>query len=211
LRVVIADDHPAYRQGLVRLLRKSGIEVVGQASNAEAAIRAAEETAPDVVTMDLNMPGLSGVEATRRLSERAPGLRVIVLSVSAQDEDVTEAMLGGASGYLLKEAPVDEIVEGIRAAAAGQAVVSRRVATVLIRRVRDAILADDFSPSTRLSGPELEVLSLLADGKTDHQIAEALAMTPSRVRAHAANIITKLRVEGGLAVVPDQDVSRPER
>ena len=195
LRVVIADDHPIYRQGLARLLRKSGIDVVGEVSSAEAAIRAAEETAPDVVIMDLNMRGLSGAEGTRRLIERAPGCRVIVLSVSTQDEDVTKALRGGASGYLLKEAPIDEVIEGIRAAAADRTVVSPRMASVLLRRVRDAILPDDYSSSTRLSAPELEMLSQLADGKTDHQIAEAFEMTPSAVRDHAANIITKLHFE----------------
>lgn len=198
LRVVIADDHPYYREGLARLLRKNGIDVVGEAPNGEAAIRAAKETSPDVVIMDLNMPGMSGAEATRRLLDRAPESRVIILSVSAEDEDVTDAMCGGASGYLVKEAPVDQVIEGIRAAAAGQTLVSARVATVLLRRVRDAIFADDFSPSTLLSGRELEVLSLLADGQTDHQIAKALSMTESAVRDHAADIIKKLQLEGGV-------------
>jgi DNA-binding NarL/FixJ family response regulator len=197
LRVVIADDHPYYRQGLARLLRKNGIEVVGEAPNGEAAIRAAKDTAADVVIMDLNMPGMSGAEATRRLLERAPKSRVIMLSVSARDEDVTDAIRGGASGYLVKESPVEEVIEGIRAAAAGQTLVSPRVATVLLRRVRDAILAEDFSPSTLLSGRELEVLSLLADGQTDHEIADALSMTVSEVRDLAAGIITKLQNEGG--------------
>jgi DNA-binding NarL/FixJ family response regulator len=197
LRVVIADDHPYYRQGLARLLRKNGIDVVGEAPNGEAAIRAAKDTAADVVIMDLNMPGMSGAEATRRLLERAPKSRVIMLSVSARDEDVTDAIRGGASGYLVKESPVEEVIEGIRAAAAGQTLVSPRVATVLLRRVRDAILAEDFSPSTLLSGRELEVLSLLADGQTDHEIADALTMTVSEVRDLAAGIITKLQNEGG--------------
>jgi DNA-binding NarL/FixJ family response regulator len=197
LRVVIADDHPYYRQGLARLLRKNGIDVVGEAPNGEAAIRAAKDTAADVVIMDLNMPGMSGAEATRRLLERAPKSRVIMLSVSARDEDVTDAIRGGASGYLVKESPVEEVIEGIRAAAAGQTLVSPRVATVLLRRVRDAILAEDFSPSTLLSGRELEVLSLLADSQTDHEIADALTMTVSEVRDLAAGIITKLQNEGG--------------
>ena len=198
LRVVIADDHPYYREGLVRLLRKNDIEVVGEARSGEAAIRVATETAPDVVVMDLNMSGMSGAEATRRLLERAPKSRVIMLSVSAQDEDVTEAMRGGASGYLVKEAPVDQVIQGIRAAAAGQTLVSSRVATALLRRVRDAIVADDFSPSTLLSGRELEVLSLLADGQTDHEVAKALSMTVSTVRDHAADIVRKLQLERGV-------------
>jgi two-component system nitrate/nitrite response regulator NarL len=198
LRVVIADDHPHYREGLARLLRENGIEVVAEARDGEAAIRAAKETAPDVVLMDLNMPGMSGVEATRRLLEEGAESRVLILSVSAQDEDVTDAIRGGASGYLVKEAPVEQVIEGITAAAAGQTHVSSRVATVLLRRVRDAIFADDFSPSTLLSGRELEVLGLLADGQTDHEVAKALNMTVSAVRDHAADILRKLQLEGGV-------------
>jgi DNA-binding NarL/FixJ family response regulator len=209
LRVVLADDHPYYREGLARLLRKNGIDVVGEVPNGEAAIRAAKDTAADVVIMDLNMPDISGTEATRRLLERAPESRVIMLSVSARDEDVTDAIRGGASGYLVKESPVEEVIEGIRAAAAGQTLVSPRVATVLLRRVRDAVFADDFSPSTRLSGRELEVLGLLADGQADHEIAAALTMTVSGVRDLAAGIITKLQLEGGgPSAMPREDHSR---
>jgi DNA-binding NarL/FixJ family response regulator len=211
LRVVIADDHPHYREGLARLLRTNGVEVVAEARNGEAAIRAATETAPDVVLMDLNMPGMSGVEATRRLLEQAPESRVIILSVSAQDEDVTDAIRGGASGYLVKEAPVDQVIEGITAAAAGQTHVSSRVATVLLRRVRDAIFADDFSPSTLLSGRELEVLGLLADGQTDHEVAKALSMTVSAVRDHAADIIRKLQLEAGVPSTPGPESEQRSR
>jgi DNA-binding NarL/FixJ family response regulator len=198
LRVVIADDHPHYREGLARLLRANGIEVVAEARNGDAAIRAVRERTPDVVLMDLNMPGMSGVEATRHLLEQGAESRVIILSVSAQDEDVIDAIRGGASGYLVKEAPVEQVIEGITAAAAGQTHVSTRVATALLRRVRDAIFADDFSPSTVLSGRELEVLGLLADGDTDHDVAKALGMTVSAVRDHAADIIGKLQLEGGV-------------
>jgi DNA-binding NarL/FixJ family response regulator len=124
LRVVIADDHPAYRAGLARMLRENGIDVVAEASNGEAAIRTVEETGPDLVVMDLNMPGLSGVDATRRLIDEAPSTRVLMLSVSARGDDVTNAMEAGAHGYLLKEGPLEDLVAGIRAAAAGQALIS---------------------------------------------------------------------------------------
>ncbi len=110
LRVVIADDHPFYRKGLARSLRAHGIEVVAEAPNGEAAIRAVESTSPDVVVMDLKMPGVSGLEATRELTQRAVPTRVLVLSVSAEDTDVTEAVLAGASGYVLKELPVEELI-----------------------------------------------------------------------------------------------------
>jgi DNA-binding NarL/FixJ family response regulator len=127
LRVVIADDHPAYRAALAHVLRENGIEVVAEASNGEAAISAVGETAPDVVVMDLNMPGLSGLEATRRLAEEAPSTRVLVLSVSAQADDVSRVIEAGAGGYVLKDGPFDEVVVAIRAVAAGHAVISPRV------------------------------------------------------------------------------------
>jgi DNA-binding NarL/FixJ family response regulator len=195
LRVVIADDHPFYRDGLAKLLGASGIHVAAQAANGEAAIRAVAETAPDVVVMDLNMPGMSGLEATRRLTEIAPHTRVLVLSVSAQEDDVTEAILAGASGYVLKESPVEEVVAGIQAAAAGQALISPRIATLLLARLREQAQAQRDVTTMHLSQRELDVLGLLADGKANHEIAEALYISPSTVRNHVANILAKLHVD----------------
>ncbi len=128
LRVVLADDHAFYREGLARLLEQSGIEVVRAVANGEAAIRAVAELSPDVVVMDLNMPGMSGLEAIRHLGEHWPDSRVLVLSVSAQAEDVTEAVRSGVSGYVLKESPVEEVIAGIRAAAAGRSLISPQAA-----------------------------------------------------------------------------------
>jgi DNA-binding NarL/FixJ family response regulator len=195
LRVVIADDHPFYRDGLTKLLTASGVDVVAQAPNGEAAIRAVEEAAPDVVVMDLNMPGMSGVEATRRLTERAPQTRVLVLSVSAQEVDVTDAILAGASGYVLKESPVEEVVAGIQAAAAGHALLSPRIAMLLLQRVRERAQAEREVPGVHISSRELEVLKLLAEGKANHEIAAALFISPSTVRNHVGNILMKLQVE----------------
>jgi DNA-binding NarL/FixJ family response regulator len=195
LRVVIADDHPFYRDGLAKLLGANGIHVAAQAANGEAAIRAVAENAPDVVVMDLNMPGMSGLEATRKLTEIAPHTRVLILSVSAQEEDVTEAILAGASGYVLKESPVEEVVAGIQAAAAGQALISPRIATLLLGRLREHAQAQREVTTMHLSGRELDVLGLLADGKANHEIAEALYISPSTVRNHVANILAKLHVD----------------
>jgi DNA-binding NarL/FixJ family response regulator len=198
---VVADDHPVYRGGLARLLRESGIDVVREVPNGEAAIEAVDELAPDVVVMDLNMPGLSGLDATRELNHRAPATRVLVLSVSMQENDVTEAILAGASGYVLKDGPVEEVVAGIRAAAAGQSVISPRIASILLRRVRDGSDAGADSDAgagiagLHLSGRELEVLALLADGRANHEIAEALVISPSTVRNHISSILMKLQVE----------------
>jgi DNA-binding NarL/FixJ family response regulator len=120
LRVVIADDHPYYRRGLARSLQARGIEVVAEAPNGAAAIRAVEDTAPDVVVMDLKMPGMSGIEATRLLTARFSTSRVVILSVSNDEQDVADAVLAGACGYVLKESSVDEIAAAIHAVAAGE-------------------------------------------------------------------------------------------
>jgi DNA-binding NarL/FixJ family response regulator len=195
LRVVIADDHALYREGLARQLRASGIQVVAEVPTGEEAIRAAEETAPDVVIMDLQMPGISGVEATRRLSERVPGTRVMVLSVSAQEADVADAILAGASAYVLKGGPVEEVIAAIRAAAAGESPISPQIVTTLLRRLRDLARADVDLSSFRLSDRELEVLELLADGKTTYTIAEALETTPAAVLSLVSSILVKLHAE----------------
>jgi len=196
LRVVLVDDHPVYRAGLARLLRESGVDIVAEVPNGEAALRAVEEMAPDVVVMDLNMPGMSGLEATRRLVAQSPATRVLVVSVSAQEADVTDAILAGASGYVLKEAPVEEVVAGIQAAAAGQSLISPRIATMLLQRIRDAggSVDMDLAPAN-LSARELEVLSLMAEGKSNHEIADVLVISPSTVHNHISSILMKLQVE----------------
>jgi DNA-binding NarL/FixJ family response regulator len=196
LRVVLVDDHPVYRQGLGKLLMECGIDVVAQAGNGLDAIKIVEETAPDVVVMDLNMPGMSGVEVTRRLTERNPASRVLVVSVSAQEEDVTEAILSGASGYVLKDGPVEEVVAGIQAAAAGESLISPRIASMLLRRIRTDEPAEAEAPAaTALSDREIQVLQLVAEGKGNHEIGETLFIGQSTVRNHISSILMKLQVE----------------
>jgi DNA-binding NarL/FixJ family response regulator len=195
LRVVIADDHPFYRQGLARLLSHSGVEVVGQASNGPAAIELVEQTAPDVAVVDLNMPGMSGVEVTRRLNERMPASKVLVVSVSAQEDDVTEAILAGASGYVLKDGPVEEVVAGIRAAAAGESLLSPRVAQTLLERIRDREHFQPELPPIPLSQRELEVLGLVAQGRGDTEIGDRLHIGPGTVTKHVSSLLMKLQVE----------------
>jgi DNA-binding NarL/FixJ family response regulator len=196
LRVVLVDDHPVYRQGLAKLLVECGVDVVAQAGNGGDAIRIVEEMAPDVIVMDLNMPGMSGVEVTRRLIERMPASRVLVVSVSAQEDDVTEAILAGASGYVLKDGPVEEVVAGIQAAAAGESLISPRIATMLLSRIRTDDAAEPDAPAqTLLSHRELEVLELVAEGKGNHEIGEKLFIGQSTVRNHISSILMKLQVE----------------
>jgi DNA-binding NarL/FixJ family response regulator len=195
LRVVLVDDHPLYRQGLARVLVESGIDVVAEAGNGLEAISIVELHAPDVAVVDLNMPGLSGVEVTRRLVERSPASRVLVVSVSAQEDDVTEALLAGASGYVLKENPVQEVIAGIQAVAAGESLISSRVASMLLRTVRGWPSQRADGPTPALSEREREVLHLVADGKTNHEIGEVLFIGESTVRSHISSILMKLQVE----------------
>ena len=196
LRVVLVDDHPVYREGLAKLLLECGVDVIAQAGNGADALSLVDEMAPDVVVMDLNMPGMSGVEVTRKLVERTPASRVLVVSVSAQEEDVTEAILAGASGYVLKDGPVEEVVAGIQAAANGESLISPRIATMLLRRMRlDEPVGVDAPVMTPLSERELQVLRLVAEGKGNQEIGEALYIGQSTVRNHISSILMKLQVE----------------
>lgn len=195
MRVVIADDHTFYREGLARLLRKFGVDVVGEAPDGEVALRMVEETSPDVVLLDLRMPGVSGLEAVRRLTELAASTRVLVLSVSAEESDVTEAIAGGASGYVLKDEPVEEVIAGIRAASAGGARISPGTATALLGRVRGAIEAGEDLAGGGLSTTELQVLDLVAAGKPDREVSERLSISEGTVGDYVRSIVTKLQVE----------------
>jgi DNA-binding NarL/FixJ family response regulator len=195
MRVVIADDHTFYREGLARLLRKFGVDVVGEAPDGEIALRLVEETSPDVVLLDLRMPGVSGLEALRRLTERAGSARVLVLSVSADEADVTAAIVAGASGYVLKDEPVEEVIAGIRAAAAGGARISPGTASALLGRVRGAIEAGDDLAGGGLSTTELQVLDLVAAGKPDREVSERLSIGEGTVGDYVRSIVTKLQVE----------------
>jgi DNA-binding NarL/FixJ family response regulator len=195
MRVVIADDHTFYREGLARLLRKFGVDVVGEAPDGDAALRLVEETSPDVLLLDLRMPGVSGLDALRILTERAGPARVLVLSVSAEESDVTEAIAAGASGYVLKDEPVEEVIAGIRAAAAGGARISPGTASALLGRVRGAIEAGDDLAGGGLSTTELQVLDLVAAGKPDREVSERLSISEGTVGDYVRSIVTKLQVE----------------
>ncbi len=195
MRVVIADDHALYREGLARLLRESQIDVVGEAPDGEAALRVVEQTAPDVVLLDLRMPGTSGLEAMRILAEQAANSRVLVLSVSADQADVSEAISAGASGYVLKDEPVEEVIAGIEAAAGGGARISPGIAEALLTRVRDAIEAGEDLAGGGLSPIELQVLALVASGKRDREVSERLSIGERSVGEYVRSILTKLQVE----------------
>jgi DNA-binding NarL/FixJ family response regulator len=210
VRVVIADDHPVYRQGLARLLKKSGIDVVAEAANGLAAIELVEKAAPDVAVIDLNMPGLSGVEVTRRLIERMPSSRVLVVSVSAQEDDVTEALLAGASGYVLKDAPVQEVVAGIHAAAAGESLLSPRIAATLLDRIQRRERAERGQPPVPLSDREMQVLDMVAQGRANQEIGEALFIGAGTVTRHISSLLMKLQVENRIQAAMRTVRHRPQ-
>jgi DNA-binding NarL/FixJ family response regulator len=197
-RVVIADDHPFFRTNLGRLLRESGIEVAAEVPSGEAAIKAVAETAPQVVVMDLKMPGVSGIEATRRLTSSHPATHVLVLSVSADEDDVIDAVLAGASGYVLKDAPPDELIGAIHAAAAGEPIVSPRIAAALMRRIVEAIRAGEGLAGVAISGQELQILDLLADGRSGAELAAGLGIEEPDVHAYTWSLLTKLRVDSAV-------------
>jgi DNA-binding NarL/FixJ family response regulator len=159
------------------------------------AIRQACELRPDVVLMDLNMPGMSGVEATQRLAAAAPHVRVLVLTVAADERHVMNALLAGACGYLLKEAPIAHIIDGIKAAARGESMISPRIANRLIRRLREPSDREAALSGTELTSREHEVLGLLARGMGNPEIARALYLSEHTVKNHVSSILAKLQVE----------------
>lgn len=190
IRVIVADDHPIVRSGIVGLLSlDSGLEVVAEASDGAEAVRLAASLRPDVVLMDLRMPGLSGAEATSRITRAHPDVRVLVLTTYESDDDILGAIESGASGYLLKAAPHEEIVAGIRSVAEGHTVLAPSIAATLVTRMRGERAA---RPS--LSPREHEVLRLVAAGHSNPQIAKALFIGEATVKTHLLHTFEKLGV-----------------
>jgi DNA-binding NarL/FixJ family response regulator len=197
IRVVLVDDHDLFRRGLKGLLEDQEIDVMGEASSGEAAVKLVSEVAPDVVVMDLNMPGISGVEATRQLVAAAPSSRVIMLTISGDQGDVFDAVMAGACGYMLKDATGHEIASGVRAAAAGESLISPRIASKMLELVRERQDQREVPAAARaeLSEREVEVLRLLAEGKDNADIAEALVISPKTAKNHISSILGKLQIE----------------
>jgi DNA-binding NarL/FixJ family response regulator len=196
-RVLLVDDHEIYRAGLRGLLEEAGIDIVGEASNGEGAIELVEQKHPNVVIMDLNMPGIGGIEAARQIATLSPLTRVIMLTVSSAAPDITDAVLAGACGYLLKSATTQEIVTGISAASRGDALLSPSIAAKLLERVREAPVRPNVPDpaSASLTDREIEVLRLLSSGMDNAEIGRTLFISPSTVKNHISSILLKLQIE----------------
>jgi DNA-binding NarL/FixJ family response regulator len=197
LRVLIVDDHDLFRHGLRNLLEGEGVQIVGEAAAGQEAVRIVREIAPDVVVMDLNMPGMGGVEATRHITSIAPLTRVVVLTISDEDNDVIDAILAGACGYLLKDSSIQELMAGIHAASNGESLISPTIAAKVLQRVRASSTQPQIERTIRaeLSEREIDVLKLIANGKDNAMIAGELHISPKTVKNHISNILMKLQID----------------
>ena len=195
---MVVDDHDLFRSGLRRLLEgEDGLEVVGEARDGDEAVRRAAELRPAVIVMDVNMPRMSGIEATRAILERSPAPAVLMLTISDADDEVLDAVLAAASGYLLKDAKLPDIISAIRAAAAGQSLIAPSVAGGLLARLRDHAAAEEEQPqmASNLSERELDVLQLLVAGVDNVAIGRQLHLSASTIKHHVSSILEKLGVD----------------
>jgi DNA-binding NarL/FixJ family response regulator len=197
VRVLLVDDHDLFRTGLRTLLEEQGVDIVGEAANGHDAVQLVQEHAPDVVLMDLEMPGKRGIEATREITAAAPLTRVVVLTISDQDADVMDAIVAGACGYLLKDATIQDLLRGITVASRGESLISPAIAAKVLQRVRASSPDIEAAETLRaqLSDRELQVLKLIANGKDNAEIARDLFISAKTVKNHISNILLKLSIE----------------
>jgi DNA-binding NarL/FixJ family response regulator len=187
IRVLVVDDHPIVRSGIVALLQTAeDVDVVGEAATGEEAVELALGLEPEVVLMDLRMPGIDGDEATARILAASPEARVLILTTYESDDSILTAIEAGASGYLLKAAPPDEILAGVRAVARGEFALAPRIATLLVQRLK--------TPAPTLSPRETEVLRLVAAGNSNPSIAAMLFVSEATVKTHLLHVFEKLGV-----------------
>lgn len=195
IRLFIVDDHPVVRDGLRGMLEsQADFEIVGEAADGAAAVRQADELEPDLILMDLRMPVMDGVTATRQIKSSHPGVQVLVLTTYDSDADILPAIEAGATGYLLKDTSREELYRAIRAAARGEPVFAPAVAKRLIGRMRDPL-------EEKLSSRELEVLGLVAEGASNSDIATRLHISQATVKSHLIHIFGKLGVSDRTAAV----------
>jgi two-component system NarL family response regulator len=205
IRVLIADDQALFRRGLYVVLgTEDHIEVVAEAENGAEAIAKAEDLVPDVVLMDVRMPRVNGIEAARQIRELCPSTKILMLTVSDEEDDLYEAIKAGANGYLLKEISVEEVAEAIRAVVQGQSLISPSMASKLLNEFNSlAKKAEERQqyPAPALTSRELEVLKLVAKGMSNREIAEELFISENTVKNHVRNILEKLHLHSRMEAV----------
>ena len=207
LRVVLAEDHTIMREGLRMLLdREPNIEVVGEAGDGAEAVQRAGESLPDVVLMDIKMPRSSGIEACRSIKDVAPSARIIILTMSDEEEDLFDAIKAGASGYLLKDIPLDQVAEAVRSVHGGQSLISPSMAGKLLTEFASiARRATEESPrevpAPKLTDREMQVLKLVARGMNNRDIAKELFISDNTVKNHVRNILEKLQIHSRMEAV----------
>ena len=194
ITVLLVDDHAVVRQGVRTFLEtQADLSVVGEAGSGKEAVKLAEQHVPDVILMDLIMPDMDGVEATRRVKQVSPRSQVVVLTSYHEDEQVFPVLKAGALSYVLKDLSADELAEAVRKAAAGEAVLHPRVAARVIKELQGP-RSDKVNPFTELSERELEVLKLIADGMSNAEMAAKLVLSEKTIKGHVSNILSKLHL-----------------
>src|SRR5580692_4212700 len=208
IRVLIADDHALFRRGLEMVLGEdAGIELVGQASDGAEAVQLAGEALPDVVLMDIRMPKITGIEAARQMKDIAPSAKIVILTISDEEEDLFEAIRSGASGYLLKDIPLDELADSVRAVHGGQSLINPSMAGKLLSEFATLARRDaeeepaKHAPAPKLTDREMEVLRLVARGMNNRDIAKELFISENTVKNHVRNILEKLQIHSRMEAV----------
>ncbi len=207
IRTMIVDDHALFRRGLEMVLEEEAdIELVGQASDGSEAVEKAGESLPDIVLMDIRMPRSSGIEACRAMKEVAPSAKIVMLTISDEEEDLFEAIRAGASGYLLKDLPLDEVAETVRAVHGGQSLINPSMAGKLLTEFATLAKRDDEEraqqvPAPRLTEREMQVLKLVARGMNNRDIAKELFISENTVKNHVRNILEKLQIHSRMEAV----------
>ena len=205
LRVLIVDDHALFRRGLQMVLRQEeDIEVVGEAGDGHEAVDRAQELMPDVVLMDVRMPGQSGIKATEQIKDLLPHAKILMLTISDEEADLYDAIKAGASGYLLKEISIDEVADAVRSVSSGQSRISPSMASKLLTEFAAmSKRADERQqlPAPRLTDREMEVLKLVAQGLNNRDIAKELFISENTVKNHIRNILEKLHLHSRMEAV----------
>lgn len=194
MRVIVADDHSLFRDGITSLLEAAGYEVVEQVGNGKLAIEAVRQHIPDLVLLDIKMPIIDGIDALKAIRSEFPDVQIVILTVSDEDEDLFAAIQAGADGYLLKDLTSDEFLEMLSGLERGEAAISRKATTRLIAGFQQ-LTTQTFDPKSQLTERELELLHLLADGLSNKNIAERLFISENTVKYHIKNILQKFGVQ----------------